>query len=60
MSKKKYRVTGDSEVAGCKKGETFSYDYTDEQERALLGVHIEVVKESKRSSSTKKDEGGEK
>ena len=59
MSKKTYRVTGNLAVAGAEKGDTFSYEFTAEQERALLeGGMIELVKRG--TSTSAKSKGGEK
>ncbi len=51
MSKKTYRVTGDSVVAGHKKGDEFKADYTEEQAQALIdGGHIKEVNEAKKEA----------
>lgn len=48
MAKKTYRVVGDSLVAGHVKGQTFEFEYTPEQEQALIdGGHVQVVPEKK-------------
>ncbi len=54
MSKKTYRVTGDSVVAGNTKGDEFKADYTDEQAQALIdGGHIKEV--NQQSNEAKKE-----
>ena len=58
MSKKTYRVTGDFEVAGAKKGETFTYEYTEDQERALLEGGL--IEHARSTSTKKKPEEGDK
>ena len=61
MPKQTYRVTGDSTVAGHEKGDTFQYEFTPEQEAALVeGGHIELVKGKRGTSTGSKEQGGEK